>query len=177
MNTFEQAELARMLAQTICLGTIVKVHLATRQIQVAMGHITTGKLAWPAEVGRNYRRWRPLQVGTQVVLACPSGDVQQAQVVGMLYTETLTPDACEAHLDTLSFNDGTQIRYDSERHTLHVHCQGTLHLQADTLHLQANAITMEGPIKQQGGDLTAEGVSVPHHTHQDALGSPTSKPQ
>ena len=177
MNPFDQADLGRRLDQIICLGTLIKVYPKTRQIQVAIGDITTGKLPWPAEVGQNYIRWRPLRVGTQVVLACPSGDLQQAQVVGMSYTDALTPDSGDAHLDKITFNDGTEITYDSQQHTLHVHCQNKLHLQADTLHLQANAITIDGPIKQQGGDITSQGVSVQKHTHKDALGGDTGKPQ
>ena len=176
MDAFDQAELARRLEQIICLGTLVKVYPETREIQVAIGNITTGKLPWPAEVGQNYLRWRPLRVGTQVVLACPSGDWQQAQVVGMLYTDVLKPDNSDAHLDSITFDDGTQITYDSQQHALSVHCHKALRLQAETLHLKAKAITMEGPIKQQGGDITSEGVSVQKHAHKDSLGGNTSKP-
>ncbi len=177
MNPFDQADLGRRLDQIISLGRIVQVYPETRQIQVAMGDITTGKLPWPAEVGQHYLRWRPLRAGTQVVLACPSGDLQQAQVVGMLYTDALTPDACDAHLDSITFNDGTQITYDSKQHALSVLCQKALHLQADTLHLQAKAITIDGPITHRGGDINSEGISVQTHTHQDALGGQTGKPQ
>ena len=95
----------------------------------------------------------------------------------MSYTDALTPDSGDAHLDNITFTDGTEITYDSQQHTLHVHCLKKLHLQADTLHLQAHAITIDGPIKQQGGDITSQGVSVQKHTHKDALGGDTGKPQ
>lgn len=127
MNT---ADLNRRIESLIRLGTIDQVDHAARKLRVKTGGLLTGWLPWPAEVGRNYRRWRPLRTGTQVVLACPSGDPAQAVIIQILYTDALDAPSTDPAVDRIDFDNGSFIQHNAESGKLHVHAAGDLHLTA-----------------------------------------------
>nr|VFK47924.1 MAG: phage baseplate assembly protein V [Candidatus Kentron sp. TC] len=60
-------------------------------------------------MGRNFIRWRPLTKGTQVILACQSGELAQAAIVGMLYTQALDAPSTSPEIDMIQWNDGASI--------------------------------------------------------------------
>jgi phage baseplate assembly protein V len=150
------ADLNRRIESLIRLGTIAQVDHAARKLRVQTGGLLTGWLPWPAEVGRNYRRWRPLRTGTQVILACPSGDPAQAVVVQILYTTALDAPSTDPDIDLIEFDDGTLIHYDSAAHRLSIDVHGDASVQ-----VEGDATLMVG------GDLaaTVEGVATLDATH------------
>lgn len=125
------ADLNRRLESLIRLGSIAEVDHAGRKLRVKTGGLLTGWLPWPAEVGRNYRRWRPLRTGTQVVLACPSGDPAQAVIIQILYTTALNAPSADPDIDLIEFEDGSYIQHNNENGQLKVHAAGDMHLTAD----------------------------------------------
>jgi phage baseplate assembly protein V len=128
MNT---ADLNRRIESLIRLGTIAEVDHAARKLRVKTGGLLTNWLAWPAEVGRNFRRWRPLRIGTQVVLGCPSGDPAQAVILQILYTSALDAPSTDPDVDLVQFEDGSYIEHNASNGKLQVHAAGDLHLTAD----------------------------------------------
>ena len=93
------ADLNRRIESLIRLGTIAQVDHGARTLRVQSGGLLTDWLPWPAEIGRNYRRWRPLRVGTQVIIACPSGDPAQALVIGTLYTDVIASPGIDPDIE------------------------------------------------------------------------------
>ena len=73
----------------------------------------------------------PLRTGTQVLLACPSGDPAQAVVVQILYTDALDAPSTDPAVDLIEFDDGSYIQHLAGSGKLHVHASGDLHLTAD----------------------------------------------
>lgn len=144
------AELNRRLENLIRLGTIAQVDHAARTLRVQSGGLLTNWLPWPADIGRNYRRWRPLRIGTQVVLACPSGDPAQAVIVQVLYTDALNAPSSTPSMDLIEFEDGTVIEYDSNTHQLRASL-GTSSITANQ-----SAIT----IASNGSTLVLDGSGV-----------------
>lgn len=63
------AELHRQLNNLLQIGTIESVNTVDKTCRVQIGDLLTGELDMPAEIGRNFVRWQPLRVGTQVLLA------------------------------------------------------------------------------------------------------------
>lgn len=114
------AEVERRLANMIRIGVISEVDHGAKKIRVSHGGLKTAWLPWPVEVGRNFKRWRPLREGQQVVLASPSGDLTQAAIIGMLYTEALDAPNDNPDIDQTLFDDGTSVQYDSASHVLTV---------------------------------------------------------
>lgn len=112
------SELNRLINNLARLGTIAEVDHAARTVRVKTGDNTTAWLAWPADVGKNYVRWKPLAVGIQVIMLCPSGDLSQGVIVGTLYTDSQAPSETSDTVDVIEFSDGTSIAYNSDSSTL-----------------------------------------------------------
>lgn len=202
----DTADINRRIENLIRLGTIAEVDHAARKIRVNSGALTTDWLPWPADVGRNYIRWRPLRVGTQVIIACISGDPAQAQIIGTLYTETLTSPSTDPDVDRIEFDDGTALQYNSDTHQLLIDCVGPVLVKSpNNVTLDTPQTNVKGKLDVDGlltykggmagsggtgataqitgdveittGDLTADGISVKHHTHPGDSGGTTGGPQ
>lgn len=153
MNT---ADLNRRLESLLRLGTIAEVDHAAHKIRVQSGDLKTNWLDWPAEIGRNYTRWRPLRIGTQVLLGCISGDPAQAQIIGMLYTDAFNTPSDDPDIDLIQFDDGSYIKHTHSANKLEFHSAGELRLSGESIRIL-------GPVTQTGGDMTSDGVSAQHH--------------
>ncbi len=165
MDDFTQTEHDRLLADLICLGRIEQVDHEAKRLKVRSKTVT-GWLPWPAEMGRNYRRWRPLAVGQQVILASPSGDLAQAVIVGMLYTQALDAPSADPDSDLIAFTNGAVLSHNVVSGAMNITCQGNLTMDvAGTLTLNAAGHTITGPVTQTGGDITSDGISAQQHTH------------
>lgn len=125
MSDFAITELQRRLANMIRVGVVSSTDEAARTVRVSFGNITTGALPWPADVGKNYRRWRPLRVGQQVIIASPGGELAQAEIVGMLYGGGIDAPDSSQDLDVIEYEDGTRIQYDSASHQLSADIKGS----------------------------------------------------
>lgn len=184
MSRWGQAELERRLSTIVKIGTVAAVDHASGRVRVSAGGITTAWLPWPVDVGRNYRRWRPMREGQQVVLVAPSGDLAQAAVAGMLYSNDLAAPDSNPDLDVVVFEDGTRIEYDSSSGKLTIDCVGDVDVRTPS------RVTIDSPeteilgdldvlgnISVTGGDVTADGISLKNHIHTGDSGSDTSPPK
>jgi phage baseplate assembly protein V len=154
---FNIAEIERRLANLVRIGVIDQVDEAARRIRVRSGATLTAWLPWPADVGKNYNRWRPLRAGTQVILVSPSGDLAQAVIAGMMYTAALDAPVDDPNLDVIAFDDGTVLRYDSGTSKLQIECVGDVQVQCVNAEVTASAgVTVDA----QTVDVTAQAVTV-----------------
>lgn len=125
--TTSLSDLTRRVENLIGLGTIAEVdHSSPPRVKVTLSGRVTDWLPYPAEIGAHFRRWRPLRPGTQVVVACPSGDPANAVIIAILYTTALPAPALEDDLDLVLWDDGTRVSYDSAAQRLEVKSPGTI---------------------------------------------------
>jgi|GEM_PF-1061817 len=144
-----ESDLARRLENLLCLGTIAEVDHSHARVKLDIAGRTTGWLPYSAEIGANFRRWRPLRVGTQVLAGCPSGDPANAVIVQILYTDALPSPSTRGDLDIVQFDDGTVVSYDSGAKLLTAETPGDLAVTA-------------------GGNITADaGGNVSAHAGTD----------
>ena len=168
MNLWGQAELERRLANIVKIGVIQEANHADKKLRIAMGNTQTAWLPWPAEIGNNFIQWRPLRVGQQVVLVAPSGELNQAVIVGQLYGGGIDAPSTDAQQDLIQFEDGTQIEYDSANHCLTANIKDTkikadqtsilLQNSASRLDLTASALKLES--NGSSVELDASGVKI-----------------
>lgn len=143
-QAYRQGETERRFNQSIKIGTIEIVDHDAKKIRVAIGSLLTEWLSWPTEMGRNYRRWRPLRAGQQVVLGAPSGDLTQAVIIGMLYSSALPAPSANPNLDLVEFEDGARFQYDSEAHEYIAETGGSsVTMDRDRILLSSNGSTLE----------------------------------
>jgi phage baseplate assembly protein V len=168
MNLWGQAELERRLANLIRIGVIQETNHADKKLRVAMGATQTAWLPWPAEIGNNFVKWRPLRVGQQVIVIAPSGELNQAVIVGQLYGGGIEAPSTDEQKDLIQFEDGTQIEYDSAAHRLTAKIKDTkiaadqtsiqLKNGASRLNLTAEALKLES--HGSSVELDATGVKI-----------------
>lgn len=153
------ADLSRRLENLLVMGKISAVAPDNKSVKLTLAGRETGWVRVPADIGANYRRWRPLRLGTQVLAGCPSGDPAQAVIIQILYTGALPPPADAATLDLIEFNDGARVAYDSAAHKMSVSTPGDIEAEVG-----GNArLTAAQSVTIQGGPLvkiTAANVQI-----------------
>jgi len=150
------AELNRQLINLLQIGTIESVNTVDKTCRVQIGDLLTGELDMPAEIGRNFVRWQPLRVGTQVLLASPGGDISAGVIVAKLYSNDLTPPTTAETDDVIAFDDGTTVSYNSESHRLSIDCAGPVAVSCTDASISASGnATVEA-----GDDANIKGATV-----------------
>lgn len=171
--SFSAADISRRLENLLCYATVAEVDNAAHLVRLSIGERKTGWLPYPAEIGANFRRWRPLRTGQQVLAACISGDPANAVIVKSLYSDDLPAPSDSATTDTIVFDDGTALTYDSAAHALTAAlCSGgTIALTADGGTRIKGPVDIDGPLTVSksvtaDGDVTGGGISLKSHTHK-----------
>lgn len=158
------SELHRLINNLARIGTISAVDHDERKVRVKTGDNTTAWLPWPADVGKNYVRWKPLAAGIQVIMLCPSGDVSQGQIVGTLFTADQTPTEASETVDVIEFSDGATVAYDSDSSTLTIDGPDAVVINCTNASVTAaeNAvIDASGDVEiTAAGDVAATGATV-----------------
>lgn len=124
------SELSRLIDELICFGIIAEVDHAGQRLRLDLHGRRSGWLPYPNEIGRNFCRWRPLRVGTQVLAACPSGNPANAVIIAIIPTDALPPPSTAEGLDRVAFNDGSLVEYDSDAKRMHVVSVGDIVAEA-----------------------------------------------
>lgn len=169
-------DMERRIANMVRDGVIVAVDLPNKSVRVESGDITTAWLKWPAgRAGPGKRRWDPPEVGEQVTMISPSGDLRQARVIPGLYQDDYDAPSADGNKDMTVYGDGTVIEYDRATHTLtaDVTAAGSITLRvggttlilrngqatlvADDVMVQAPQTTFTGNVAIAGGLSVAGG--------------------
>ncbi len=151
----EISELSRALHNQQCHGKISAVDYPGRRVRVCVSGRDTDWIDHPGTVGKNYRGWFPLRIGTQVLLGSPSGDLKNAKIIAVLYTDDLPPPSTDGNTDIIVWNDGTTVSYDSAAHKLTVDCVGDIAASA------AKTITVTSGSQITVTAATAVTISAP----------------
>jgi len=147
------ADLHRRVANLSCLGTIAEVDHARARVRVDVNGRLTDWLRWPADLGRNYIRWRPLRPGQQVMLAAPGGDIANALITQILYSDALPAPSSDPDLDLIRWEDGTAVSYHRTTRTLRVTGPTTIHLQAETIEIDGRVVITGAGVTHNGRDI------------------------
>jgi phage baseplate assembly protein V len=139
----ELSELTRRLHNVIMIGHIWEVDLPHFQLRVKLeGYHVTGWLPIPGEVAQNYVRWRPLEFGTNVMIACEGGDLRNASIVQIFYGGGRQQAPSDSStLDIIEFIDGAVLSYDTLTHemAMTVPPEGLLNITADNAKVNISA--------------------------------------
>lgn len=136
---YQIAEIMRLIQNMICIGTITDVDHAKALVRVDVNGRKTTWLPVPGIVGNNLRATNHLRTGTQVALAAPSGDPANAIILTVLFSNALPTASTNGAIDTVQWDDGTAVTYDTSNKRLTLHSVGDLVISADgAIGIQAN---------------------------------------
>ncbi|CAG2144422.1 hypothetical protein LMG31506_03002 [Cupriavidus yeoncheonensis] len=161
MNGFTLAELERMQACMIRMGTVLAVDVANARVQCDCGGLTTDWLPWATGRAGSTRRWSAPSVGEQVAVFSPYGDTSQGFVLVGFYQDAHPAPAASADKDTTVFPDGSSVEYNSGSNTLTVNVAGAGNVIVNCKQATVNAdngVTLNTPATHCTGALTVDGL-------------------
>jgi len=119
-DQFNITEGDRRTSNIIRFGKIEEVDYGKALLKVRIGDLLSAWLPWITERASNNITWNPLEIDEQVVILCPSGEINQGVILGALYQDAYpnpTEDNTEDHHRT-TYEDGCIIEYDRKKHHL-----------------------------------------------------------
>jgi len=142
-------DLERRVANVVRFGVISAADYATARVRVTAGKITTAWLPFIAARAHDHVTWCPPEVGEQVVVVAPTGDLAQGVVIGAIYRNAYPAPESRPTIDRTVYADGSSVAYDREAHafTLNVVEAGSIRLQvgASALEIDADGIRLTAP--------------------------------
>ncbi len=177
MSGADITELNRQIANLINIGRVEAVDYAKATARVRIGENVTADLPMPAARAGGNRTWTPLEVGEQVVVVAPSGNLGAAAISHALYSEDGPAPGDRAGLHRTVYANGAVIEYDRDANTF------TLDLAGGRVVISApGGLTITGDVTLEGsltasGDVVASGISLTGHIHPESIGSATGVPQ
>lgn len=194
-------ELDRRLASMIRYGEVSHVDYADAakpRIRVKSGQLESGWLPFSTGAAGGNGEWNPLEVGEQVLLASPSGELSQSVVIARVNKDDAPAPSNNPESTVRTWKDGAREEYNRETHTrtLTIPAGGTyqVNVGAASLAMADNSLTVtiggvsmvlngsgltvnDGKITSNV-DVIAVAISLLNHLHGGVIpgGANTAKP-
>ncbi|MFI9652601.1 phage baseplate assembly protein V [Guyparkeria sp. GHLCS8-2] len=169
MDAMQNAEINRRLENLIRLGTVDQADYASARLKVRIGELVTGWLPWLTHRAGGDRSWWAPEVGEQVVLLSPGGDLAQGIVLPSLYRDAHPAPGTDPAKHTTRYQNGTEETHDraAQHYHLNVPAGGkitlqvgntTLVLEDGQTKLTTPKLVVDSPDSTFTGDVTAQGL-------------------
>ncbi len=193
MASFDIADIQRMLANMIRIGVIEELDAANARVKVNVSGQVTDWVPWGTDAAGRVRKWSPKQVGEQVVLFSPYGDMSQAIVGFSLFQDQFPANDNNMGRETATFADGTTASYDQKAGTMkitvagaglvNVECKTATVTAEDLIKLDSPEVHCTGNFKADGEvsdkvrAMSADRAIYNGHTHPNNAASPPNQKQ
>lgn len=163
-------DLERRLNNLLMVGTILEVDYAAARCRVGVGEIRTAWLKWFTNRASNDRSWWAPEVGEQVMVLSPSGELATGTVLPAIYQSAHPAPGNLATHRIDDYGDGTRVTYDRETSVLTIDCVGDIVINnAKSITINTGAtldITAGGSATLTAPDVT---VDSPQSTFTGAV--------
>lgn len=109
-------DLERRVANVVRFGVVSAADYGAARVRVTAGQITTGWLPVMTSRAHEDVTWWMPEVGEQVVVVAPTGDLAQGVVLGAVYQARYPAPADRPTVHRQVYADGTIQEYDREAH-------------------------------------------------------------
>ena len=117
MSNARIGELERRLSNAIRPGTVLEADYAKARIRVTMGDNTSAWLPWLTSRAGEDRTWHAPEVGEQVIVMAPGGELSAGYVMpGGIYKNDYPANADKPEISRTTYKDGAIVEYDREAH-------------------------------------------------------------
>lgn len=113
---FSLSEMNRRLANLIRLGTVIEADYQKARVKIQIGPITTQWLPWITSNASHSKNWNAPEIGEQVLVLSPSGEMSQGTVIRGIYQKKHTAPNNNVDVQHMEFKDGSTINYDRANH-------------------------------------------------------------
>lgn len=187
-------DIERRLASVLRVGVVEALDEAKARVRVKAGNVTTAWIPWTAMRAGPDRQWSAPEVGEQVIVAAPGGDLAQGVVIGSIYRDQHPAPADSKDTTRYTWSDGSSESYDRQGHaySLNIPHDGSVTitvggttwvLRNNSAELTTDLLTINGNVRLNGRmdatvDVTAANVSLKNHTHGGVMrgGANTNPP-
>ena len=125
-------ELQRRLANVVRKGTIHELDAGNAVARVKYEEEPDGTpcvtrwLQWGVRRAGPDRTWWAPEVGEQVVLLSPSGDLSQAVILCALWQDDFPANGDDAEMSRIDWQDGSYLQHDRESGDFSLHATGDI---------------------------------------------------
>ena len=123
-------QLERQLNNILRIGNVVDVDYDKALCRVEIGNIKTAWLKWFTDRASNDRNWWAPEIGEQVMVLSPSGEMTQGAVLPAIYQDAHPAPAHRETVHRTEYADGVVIEYDRSLSVLHVWSPNQIALRA-----------------------------------------------
>jgi len=199
-------DLHRLLLNLVRKGTVIAVDHAREVCRVECGELQTNWIHWLALAAGDTRDWNPPEVGEQVLVLSPGGEMADGVALRGISSEDRPAPSHKPSTHTRTYPDGAVIEYDHETHGLtatlpnggtvlliapqsvEVHTTVATIVASDLVRIDAPRTEMTGDLQVAGAigagknittpaDVKAGNVSLATHKHMEqGDGKPTGGP-
>jgi phage baseplate assembly protein V len=179
---YRVTELERRVANLLRIGIVEELdptgaqaaallgyELSGGRVIVKIGDIITGWLPWLTRRAGNDKDWWAPEVGEQVMVLSPMGDLVQGVVLPAINYEGAHAPADAATVKKVVFGDGGVFEYDRETGKLTINIPGEMDITASKVGVHCD-VEVDGDIGASGninadGNIIDGGMNTNHHTH------------
>lgn len=131
MSLARLGELERRMSNVIRPGTVVEADYAQARIRVKIGGNTTAWVPWMTSRAGGDRSWHAPEIGEQVLVLAPCGDLAQGYALPSVYQNDSAAPASSEKIHRTEYEDGAIIEYDRENHRLKAVIPGEIIAEAE----------------------------------------------
>lgn len=114
----DMSDAERRIANVARYATIAEASYGNPpRVRVRDGETLSNWLPFTTSRAGGDRSWHPPEVGEQVIVLAPGGDLNAGCVIGTLYRDAAPAPGDRATLARTVYDDGTVVEYDREAHT------------------------------------------------------------
>ena len=143
-DEINQTDMNRRMANVIRLGTVEELDETGALVRIRSDEFLTDWLPWITTRAGPDRTWWALEVGEQVAVLCPSGEINQGIVLGSIYQDQFPPNGKRKDVHRTTYKDGTVVEYDRALHVLRIKSPNLIKLVVES------QISVEGDVYIDG---------------------------
>ena len=177
----------RRLDEIVSIGTVAEQDYSDAKaprVRVKIGANVTDWLAWSSGSAGGNTDWQPLDVGEQVVMVAPGGDLAQAVIIGTVHKNDAEAPDKDPDVTARRWKDGSQQSFNRSESAwlLKLNSGGNFKidvgdtvftLKSGNVDIKTKTVTVSAPGGMKfttsqltvTGDVVAGGVSVMNHLH------------
>ena len=152
-EALDLVELARRLANVVRAGTVAELDAGGYRVRVRYdtdekgAAILTAPIPWAVARAGPDRTWWAPEVGEQVLLLAPSGELTQAIALPALYSDAHAAPETDPEKSVARHADGALFQYDRESHEYRIALPAgsRVRISAGTIVLSGSAETVTIP--------------------------------
>ncbi|QMV45882.1 phage baseplate assembly protein V [Wolbachia pipientis] len=104
----------------IRIGVVKEIDYEKAKVRVKVGEFLTNWLPWITYRAGEDKSWSPPNIDEQVIILSPCGELSLGVVLPAIYQEKYPPPENKKEINSIKFQDGTKLSYDSGKNHLEI---------------------------------------------------------